>query len=172
MALASSSSVSAATTVGGCRGERLALGVVGRRAPAEPDGREVLLVEPDEVVQQARRAVRAEEQEARGHRVERAGVADLAGADEAAHPRDDVVAGESLRLVDEEDAAVHAVKATVARDGRPRRRAYAGAVRIGIIGAGALGGTFAVLLARAGHDVEVTARGASLAAIRAGGIRL
>jgi 2-dehydropantoate 2-reductase len=45
-------------------------------------------------------------------------------------------------------------------------------VRIGIIGAGALGGTFAVLLARAGHDVEVTARGASLAAIRAGGIGL
>ena len=45
-------------------------------------------------------------------------------------------------------------------------------VRIGIIGAGALGGTFAVLLARAGHDVEVTARGAGLAAIRSGGIRL
>lgn len=45
-------------------------------------------------------------------------------------------------------------------------------MRIGIIGAGALGGTFAVLLARAGHDVEVTARGAGLEAIRAGGIRL
>jgi 2-dehydropantoate 2-reductase len=45
-------------------------------------------------------------------------------------------------------------------------------VRIGIIGAGALGGTFAALLARAGHDVEVTARGAGLAAIRADGIRL
>jgi 2-dehydropantoate 2-reductase len=45
-------------------------------------------------------------------------------------------------------------------------------VRIGIIGAGARGGTFAVLLARAGHDVEVTARGASLAAIREGGIGL
>ena len=45
-------------------------------------------------------------------------------------------------------------------------------VKIGIIGAGALGGTFAVLLARAGHDVEVTARGAGLEAIRAGGIRL
>ncbi|GAA1802540.1 2-dehydropantoate 2-reductase [Agromyces neolithicus] len=45
-------------------------------------------------------------------------------------------------------------------------------MRIGIIGAGALGGTFAALLARAGHDVEVTARGAGLAAIREGGIRL
>lgn len=45
-------------------------------------------------------------------------------------------------------------------------------MRIGIIGAGALGGTFAALLQRAGHDVEVTARGAGLAAIREGGIRL
>jgi 2-dehydropantoate 2-reductase len=45
-------------------------------------------------------------------------------------------------------------------------------VRIGIIGAGALGGTFAALLARAGHEVEVTARGAGLEAIRADGIRL
>jgi len=45
-------------------------------------------------------------------------------------------------------------------------------VRIGIIGAGALGGTFAALLARAGHDVEVTARGVGLEAIRADGIRL
>lgn len=53
-----------------------------------------------------------------------------------------------------------------------RRSPYAGPVRIGIIGAGALGGTFAALLERAGHDVEVTARGAGLEAIRSGGIRL
>lgn len=45
-------------------------------------------------------------------------------------------------------------------------------VRIGIIGAGALGGTLAALLTRAGHNVEVTARGAGLEAIRSGGIRL
>ncbi|MFF2370247.1 ketopantoate reductase family protein [Agromyces sp. NPDC058110] len=45
-------------------------------------------------------------------------------------------------------------------------------MRIGIIGAGALGGTFAALLARAGHDVEVAARLAVLDAIRANGIRL
>ena len=50
--------------------------------------------------------------------------------------------------------------------------AYAGTVKIGIIGAGALGGTFAALLAQAGHDVEVTARGAGLAAIRESGIAL
>lgn len=45
-------------------------------------------------------------------------------------------------------------------------------MRVAVIGAGAIGGALAALLARAGHDVEVTARGANLAAIRAGGIRL
>ncbi|WP_127793056.1 ketopantoate reductase family protein [Agromyces sp. LHK192] len=45
-------------------------------------------------------------------------------------------------------------------------------MRIGIIGAGALGSTFAALLAAAGHDVEIAARGATLAAIREHGIRL
>ncbi len=45
-------------------------------------------------------------------------------------------------------------------------------MRIAVIGAGALGGTFATLLAGAGHDVTVTARGSGLAIIRAEGIRL
>jgi 2-dehydropantoate 2-reductase len=45
-------------------------------------------------------------------------------------------------------------------------------MRIGIIGAGALGGMFAALLTRAGHDVEVTARGGGLEAVREHGIRL
>lgn len=45
-------------------------------------------------------------------------------------------------------------------------------MRIGIIGAGALGGMFAALFAHAGHEVEVTARGDGLAAIQAHGIRL
>ncbi|GAA1514827.1 2-dehydropantoate 2-reductase [Agromyces terreus] len=45
-------------------------------------------------------------------------------------------------------------------------------MEIGIIGAGALGGTFAALLDRVGHRVEVTARGDGLAAIRSAGIRL
>lgn len=45
-------------------------------------------------------------------------------------------------------------------------------MRIGIIGAGALGGTFAALLSKAGHEVEVTARGAGLEAIREHGIAL
>lgn len=45
-------------------------------------------------------------------------------------------------------------------------------MRIGVVGAGAIGGAIAALLARDGHEVEVTARGAHLAAIREGGIRL
>ncbi|MEJ1230185.1 MAG: 2-dehydropantoate 2-reductase [Galbitalea sp.] len=45
-------------------------------------------------------------------------------------------------------------------------------MRIGVIGAGAIGGATAALLARVGHEVEVTARGEHLEAIQAGGIRL
>jgi 2-dehydropantoate 2-reductase len=45
-------------------------------------------------------------------------------------------------------------------------------MRIAVLGAGAVGGTLAALLARAGHSVDVTARGEHLAAIRAAGLRL
>lgn len=45
-------------------------------------------------------------------------------------------------------------------------------MRIGVIGAGAVGGTFAALLAAQGHEVEVTARGDHLEAIRANGLLL
>jgi 2-dehydropantoate 2-reductase len=45
-------------------------------------------------------------------------------------------------------------------------------MRIGVIGAGAIGGTIAALLHRAGHDVEVTARGEHLTAIREHGLHL
>jgi len=45
-------------------------------------------------------------------------------------------------------------------------------MRIGVIGAGAVGGALAALLDRAGHEVAVTARGDHLLAIRAHGIRL
>jgi 2-dehydropantoate 2-reductase len=45
-------------------------------------------------------------------------------------------------------------------------------MRIGVIGAGAVGGTFAALLAAHGHEIEVTARGEHLAAIRANGLLL
>lgn len=45
-------------------------------------------------------------------------------------------------------------------------------MKIGIIGAGAIGGFFAARLAHSGHDVSVLARGASLDALRKGGLRL
>jgi 2-dehydropantoate 2-reductase len=45
-------------------------------------------------------------------------------------------------------------------------------MRIGVIGAGAIGGAMAALAARAGHDVEVTARGDHLKAIESSGIRM
>jgi 2-dehydropantoate 2-reductase len=45
-------------------------------------------------------------------------------------------------------------------------------MRIGIVGAGAIGGWIGVRLAKAGHEVSVVARGASLAAIRSHGLRL
>jgi 2-dehydropantoate 2-reductase len=45
-------------------------------------------------------------------------------------------------------------------------------MRIAVIGAGAVGGAMAAMLHRGGHDVEVTARGAHLDAIRERGIVL
>ncbi|GAA0996002.1 ketopantoate reductase family protein [Subtercola frigoramans] len=45
-------------------------------------------------------------------------------------------------------------------------------MQIGIIGAGAIGGTIASLLSRAGHDVELTARGEHLSIIREQGLTL
>ena len=45
-------------------------------------------------------------------------------------------------------------------------------MKIGVIGAGAVGGTIAALFDRAGHDLEVTARGDNAAAIARDGIRL
>ena len=45
-------------------------------------------------------------------------------------------------------------------------------MHIAVIGAGAVGGTLAALLDRAGHDIQVTARGDNLAAITAAGLRL
>ncbi|RFA11902.1 2-dehydropantoate 2-reductase [Subtercola boreus] len=45
-------------------------------------------------------------------------------------------------------------------------------MQIAVVGGGAIGGTIAALLDRAGHSVELTARGEHLAAIRESGIRL
>lgn len=45
-------------------------------------------------------------------------------------------------------------------------------MRIGVIGTGAVGGTIAALLDRAGHQIEVTARGENLTVIRESGLAL
>lgn len=45
-------------------------------------------------------------------------------------------------------------------------------MRVAILGAGAIGGALAAILTRAGHEVEVVARGANLEVIHASGIRL
>jgi len=45
-------------------------------------------------------------------------------------------------------------------------------MRIAVFGAGAVGGYYGTRLAQAGHEVSVVARGAHLAASRAGGLRL
>ena len=46
------------------------------------------------------------------------------------------------------------------------------AMRVCVFGAGAVGGTIAVMLARAGADVSVLVRGATLQAVRARGLEL
>ena len=45
-------------------------------------------------------------------------------------------------------------------------------MKIGIVGAGAIGGYLAARLARQGHDLTLIARGAHLAAMRDNGLRL
>ena len=73
-------------------------------ADAEPDRGLVGLVEADDEGEQPRRALDAEDQQARRHRVERAGMADLARAERAPGAGDHVVAGHAARLVDEQDS--------------------------------------------------------------------
>jgi 2-dehydropantoate 2-reductase len=45
-------------------------------------------------------------------------------------------------------------------------------MRVGVIGAGAVGGTLAALLASKGHSIDIAARGANLAALHEHGLRL
>jgi 2-dehydropantoate 2-reductase len=45
-------------------------------------------------------------------------------------------------------------------------------MKVAVIGAGAIGGTVAALLAKAGHDVQVVARGEQLTALSRNGLRL
>src|SRR5262249_18065682 len=59
-----------------------------------------------------------------------------------------------------------------ARPARRRPLAMVARMRIGLVGAGGVGGIIAGLLSRAGHDVAVVARGAMLEAVRDHGLRI
>ena len=85
----------------------LAVGVVRVGGRTEADRRLVGLVEPDDEGQQARRGLDAEDQQARRHRIQRAGVPDLARAERFAGARDHVVARHAARLVDEQHPGSH-----------------------------------------------------------------
>ncbi len=92
--------------VGGHRRRGLALGVVGGGRDAEPDRGVVRLLGEHQVAEQPGGAVDAEHQHAGRHRVEGAGVADLAGAGQPPDPGDHVVRGHPAGLVDDDQAGL------------------------------------------------------------------
>ncbi len=96
-------------------------------------------------------------------------MANLASADESTSSSDNIVARHAVGLINEKDAAGRRLRRFHARNSTGRR---IDSMRIGVVGAGAVGGAIAAVLSRGGHDVEVTARGAHLAAILDRGIRL
>ena len=75
-------------------------------AHAQPDRRRVRLVVQDQVAEQPGGPVDPDHQDPGGHRVQRAGVADLPGADQPAHPADDLVRGPAGRLVQDDQAGL------------------------------------------------------------------
>lgn len=93
---------------------------------------------------------------------------DLAGSEGPPRTGDDIMACDPGRLVDKQDSRGDGHSVMVS----PRPANYARGVRIAIIGAGAVGGTLAALLDRAGHEVVVTARGENLESIRRDGLKL
>ncbi len=84
----------------------LALRIICGRGRTEADRRFVDLVLCDQVRQQLRAALNACDKHARGHRVERASVANLARAKEAAQSRDHVMTRQALRLIDDNNAGL------------------------------------------------------------------
>src|SRR4051794_20226255 len=80
----------------------LALPVVGDRRLTQPDGGVVGLVRAGEVPEQPGGRADTEHEQAGGHRVERAGVPDLAHRQPPPGARDDVVGGHATGLVDQQ----------------------------------------------------------------------
>ena len=84
--------------------QHFTFGVLGRRRLPEPDGGGVRLVGRGQQPEDLGGALDADHQHPGRHRIQRAGVADLAGAEEPPAPADDVVAGHARRLVDDDQA--------------------------------------------------------------------
>src|SRR5665811_1085414 len=76
--------------------------VVGNRGLTKTDRPGVRLVTPDEERQKLGGAIDAQDEDTGGHRVQRPSMADPAGTTEPSTAGDDVVAGPSGRLVDDE----------------------------------------------------------------------
>ena len=85
--------------------ENLPLGIIGAGGLAEPDRGRVAFVGEDEVIEQLGGPLHADDQHARRHRVERAGVADPTGSGQPTNPADHVVRRHAGRLVDDDQAA-------------------------------------------------------------------
>ena len=97
----------------------LALGVLGRRGLPQPDGGGVRLVGSGQQAEDLGGPVDADDQHAGGHRVERASVPDLAGAEDAPAAAHHVMAGHPRRLVHDDKAGVG--QRTIAVSARPSR---------------------------------------------------
>ena len=91
---------------GGTAAGWFAFRVVGRRRLAKANRGLVGLLGHHEVAEQAGGLLDADDEDAGGHRVERARVADAAGVRQAADPRDDVVRGHAAGLVDDDESGL------------------------------------------------------------------
>ena len=108
-------------------------------------------------------------------------MANLAGADEFAGAGDRIVARNPVRFVDKQYTADGGARCGARCCAHPPDRTRQlvreaqnriERMRIGIIGAGAIGASLGALLVRGGHEVGFAARGEHLAAIRERGLRL
>src|SRR5579875_7907 len=89
------------------RGRDVARGVVRIGCATEADRGEVALGRTRQILQYARPGAEAKHKHARGQRIERAAVANLALARETSHASDDIMRGWSGGLVDREQAVQH-----------------------------------------------------------------
>lgn len=88
------------------RGDDLPVGIFRGGGLAQANRRSIHLVVGDQMRQQLRAPAHAHYQHARGQRVQRARVAHLARAEEAAQPGDDVMASHALGLIDDDQSGI------------------------------------------------------------------